>query len=598
MSEKVNNMADVNQTVPCSSHASAEKETTQRLLNAYLREMAMGIPTLAEDHPFLEELQQSDKYDPAQNHYWFLLDLPKTKAYLIGTLSYISPMGHHQYGETLFIRKWNDLNWKEVNSALEVASLLLEELEDQKGTPTTRKQFMLDQIQNSIEKTAFFIHAYEQKSTENEKQPDNWTMREMEQKLLYGHPFHPTPKSSEGFTTVDLYRYAPECQAEFPLHYWLVDKEWICEEWLDEKQNVESLLFPEVVEQLKEADSVRLERFRLLPLHPWQAQYLAGRAEIKRWLDEKKVIDLGQIGPIYFPTSSVRTVTSETATFSLKLPLHVRITHFIRENTPEQIRRSIDASRVLYHVRQKWQTPGFDVLIELGYRSLLCSDSESGLRSSLGVLFREHDLFQGKQPYVVASLLECAPGKTKPPIMQLIQTSGAAIEEWLDQYWQISLLPLLRLWSEKGISLEAHVQNSLLHVENGWPVHFYVRDMEGVSISRDRIAQPSVQPDSPVLYREEEAWSRWQYYILTNHFAHLISTIAFYGKISERDLWKRMQRQLETWAITHPSIGEYVKKLGKEKFLPAKANLISKFHDRGETPDYVSINNPLWLGKE
>src|SRR5207253_1436612 len=40
-----------------------------------------------------------------------------------------------------------------------------------------------------------------------------------EQSIRFGHPFHPAPKASPGFTAADLDRYAPEVGASFPLHW-------------------------------------------------------------------------------------------------------------------------------------------------------------------------------------------------------------------------------------------------------------------------------------------------------------------------------------------------------------------------------------------
>ena len=54
----------------------------------------------------------------------------------------------------------------------------------------------------------------------------------------------------------------------------------------------------------------------------------------------------------------------------------------------------------------------------------------------------------------------------------------------------LSLRPLTRLLLRHGIALEAHTQNSLVALDDGWPARFVVRDLEGVSLNRDAPRRP------------------------------------------------------------------------------------------------------------
>ena len=64
----------------------------------------------------------------------------------------------------------------------------------------------------------------------------------------------------------------------------------------------------------------------------------------------------------------------------------------------------------------------------------------------------------------------------------------ATARAWLERYLEVSLRPLTRLLVRHGIGLEAHTQNSLVALDDGWPARFVVRDLEGVSLNRDHPA--------------------------------------------------------------------------------------------------------------
>src|SRR5699024_8948517 len=158
----------------------------------------------------------------------------------------------------------------------------------------------------------------------------------------------------------------------------------------------------------------------------------------------------------------------------------------------------------------------------------------------------------------------------------------------------------LRLFIHYGISLEAHVQNSMIALRAGWPVRFYVRDLEGASISREQaIAQRwydgQLEESSLALYREQEAWDRLKYYFFVNHLCHLIFTLARYGGGEEGNLWQvvRVVLQENTALFSSTNGKAYLEELLEQPQWSAKANFTSRFQERGENPLYVPVSNPL-----
>src|SRR5207302_3013454 len=113
----------------------------------------------------------------------------------------------------------------------------------------------------------------------------------------------------------------------------------------------------------------------LLPCHPWQAEHLLGLPEVAELLSAGRLVTLGPLGSAVHPTASVRTVWDPASGRQLKLALSVRITNFVRTNGPEQLRRSIDASRALAALGDldaavDGPEGAFGVMLELGSRHL------------------------------------------------------------------------------------------------------------------------------------------------------------------------------------------------------------------------------------
>jgi len=203
-------------------------------------------------------------------------------------------------------------------------------------------------------------------------------------------------------------------------------------------------------------------------------------------------------------------------------------------------------------------------------------------------------LEEAEHVQVLASVLE-EPADGEIPLLALLrQAAGiqapdeALVRSWWARYLDVTLLPLLRLFSDYGISLEAHLQNTMVAFLGGWPVRGYARDMEGASISRARFPfLDRLKPDSPALYEEEQAWHRFQYYVLVNHMGHAIACLARTGLTTETALWRDTATRLDATGIPP------AQQLLNQATLPAKANMLSSFHQHGECPVWVEIPNPM-----
>ncbi|OXM84181.1 IucA/IucC family protein [Paenibacillus rigui] len=611
----------------------AERSALRGLLNSFMRETGLQDPRVG-DHPssFLKDTAtaaiRTDLWQKrtAGRGEPFVLPLTQSQAWIVGTITYYSMTGQHEYGDIFYtsVAGARDEVYPAADAGQLIDALLLE-LSCREPEPARMQKAseIREQIGNSIRRTVMYLERAMERAEASAS--NGFDYIRSEQSLLYGHPFHPTPKSSEGFSDEDLTAYAPELQAAFPLHYLAVFSELVCEEWIGEELPPTA----EAAEAARRKLGERAADYKLLPLHPWQADYLGQISAVRGLMDDGRLVPLGAVGRKVYPTSSVRTVWEPEAGIFYKLPLHVRITNFIRENTPEQLRRTMDAAAVLTMAQRDVQIPGGEdgrgdgaggtaglrILKETGYRSVgLHSDeadatAREAVFSALAVVYRHAgELNEEEQSrcFVVASLMELPPGHKEPLLFQAVrQSAGGKLPDWhlwLAAYLKLSLLPLLSLFADMGISMEAHVQNSLLSLSDGMPVRYYVRDLEGISVSREQAIlygwTPDVVPeDSPVLYARDEAWLRLQYYFIVNHLGALIHTVARFDQKNEAVYWQTVRQvlleersRLESSGGLAGCIGDLLNK----RSLPAKANLISRFQGRGETPDFVDISNPIY----
>src|SRR5690606_13383798 len=113
--------------------------------------------------------------------------------------------------------------------------------------------------------------------------------------------------------------------------------------------------------------------------------------------------------------------------------------------------------------------------------------------------------------------------------------------DWFKAYWGCAIEPLIRLYDEYGIALEAHQQNSVLDVSSCYPKIYYYRDNQGYYLSKSHkqilLAQEPSLAESPELFYEDELiHERFTYYLLMNQLFSVINRFGADQLIEERTL--------------------------------------------------------------
>ncbi|QDI92527.1 hypothetical protein EPH95_16125 [Salicibibacter halophilus] len=539
------------QELQIKSKKEANHHTCKTLLNCYLRECG-GYGVFSVNHK--------------NNHYQ--IDFPAKHVQVVGQLAYYSAIGEHEYANYFIAGKQADF--------MDILTLIIREFR-MKNPAISQDQNLtfMRKVSDSCHKLSLFIQ---------EANPLSVTdYISSEQSLIYGHPFHPFPKNREGFHEKEIYQYSPECRSVFQLGYVAVRTDCFLEDWLCEDKISWG---DDVEQQARRKLGSRYQGYRILPMHPWQYQYVQTLEPISRYKDREALVFLGILGHQAFPTSSVRTVYLPELQCNLKLPLNLQITNMKRNNTAVQMQRTLEASRYLRDSQCFYTEPNTQISGETGAMS--CAFDDEHLSELFTLAYRPVN-FDLSSTLVVASLVEKDPFSHLPRLQHIVDTHR--LEEWLYQYLDISLLPLMREANSKGIHFEAHLQNSLVTLrKDGMPQQFIVRDLEGVSVEGEYL-QDEKGSDSSLFYRKEQARQRTCYYFLINHLGTLIHTIARILEVQEANVWKVVDNVLaqEAWHTGNA----FIKEVRSAKVFLAKKNMSSCFFENGEDPEYVFVPNIL-----
>ncbi|MDP5291797.1 IucA/IucC family protein [Oceanimonas sp. CHS3-5] len=584
-----------------SSRYIAEQATLRAFLNCYLREVEPGIDCT--------HVVGSESGEPATIE---AIELPLTshQATLRAELSYRSLTGCHVFGRLWLCRTRED-GWQPVEPFSAVLMLVheiyrvfcrghAEQLRE-------RELELLHRLTDSYRLMAAYVEA-------RRRHREMDTFITAEQAVLFGHWLHPTPKSRQGMTDWQQRVYAPELGGCFALHYFAADASLVRHGSSRPQQA------PDMIKALLGDDAQRLARTDgklLLPMHPLQAQALLLDPAVNALLADGRLSYLGPAGPEFAATSSVRTLYHPALPWMVKFSIPVRITNSLRRNRRHELEAGGMMDRLLARTGFLRRYPAFRMIQDPAYITLdLPGREESGFE----VILRDNPFTGGKERGVctIAALtadpLPGAPSRLAALLKDLAQRDGqspeAAGRQWFERYLDCALEPLLRLFDEQGIALEAHQQNSLLDVSTGYPTAYYYRDNQGYYLSEryrgqlDRLAPEAAQIAS-LYYPDDTIQDRFAYYLIVNQVYAIISRMGQDGLVSEAALLAMLYRRLERLAGTLEGAGrDFARSLLHRSTIPAKGNLLTRLYDvdeleaDNEQAIYTELVNPLWQWRQ
>ncbi|MFP3512760.1 IucA/IucC family protein [Peribacillus sp. SIMBA_075] len=587
----------------------AERATMQSFLNCYFRETG---------NCSLEETKNWPGLEGSIPDSLLVSNLLSQDIALLVPLKYWSETGRHIFTFPVYYQNAS----KQVRELdyVTMVSIVSKELLNEQGRTDSEDELMLRVILSSQN-----IQRYVEARTEDidALQSPDFTFIEAEQSLLFGHLFHPTPKSKQGISEKDEWIYSPELKGEFQLHYFLAEPSIVIQD-SSEVRSASEIIKQELAGDLEISSEFRdtycqtESRYSIIPAHPLQAKVLIEKEEVKRLIEQGTLIYVGPLGKKFTATSSFRTVYSATSRYMYKFSVPVKITNSLRTNLQKELDRGVEIAKLIDSKVGdvlKEQHPSFRIIKDPAYLTIKTTEQESGF----DVDIRENPFYENnEQASLIAGLCQDnaygAPSRLGAIIRKLSADENRSTEEvskdWFKTYLSMTLKPMLWLFEVYGIVLEAHQQNSIIQLQDGYPSTFYYRDNQGYYYCDSKVDRllkilPELSEKSFTICSDEVAEERLQYYFFFNHLLGLINNFGTEGLVSEKTLLQLVQEQLETSSRESGDEGlnRVVARLLHARELSCKANLLTRFHDMDELVGsletqsvYTTIENPFAQG--
>ncbi|HDT1100917.1 TPA: IucA/IucC family siderophore biosynthesis protein [Enterobacter asburiae] len=439
------------------------------------------------------------------------------------------------------------------------------------------------------------------------------TFAEAEQALLVGHAFHPAPKSHEPFNEAEARRYLPDFASRFPLRWFAVESTLVAGDSLNVSLRERLLRF--AAQSAPELLGHFTDTRWLLPMHPWQADYLLEQDWCQRLVENGSLQDLGEAGTQWLPTSSSRSLYSETNSDMIKFSLSVRLTNSVRTLSVKEVKRGMRLARLAK--TERWQElqaryPTMRVMQEDGWAGL--RDESGTIQEESLMALRVNLLFDtpDTQTNVLVSLTQAAPdggdSLLAAAVRRLSQRLDLPLAQaarcWLDAYCDRVLLPLFSAEADYGLVLLAHQQNILVEMQQDLPVGLIYRDCQGSAWteSADTWLKEAGETEVENRFGESQLLRYFPYYLLLNSTLAVTAALAAAGFDSEESLMSRVRDALAELRRTAKQTRclDYV--LDSPTW-NCKGNFFCYLHDRNENTIadpaviYFDFSNPFYKEK-
>ncbi|GGE30170.1 petrobactin biosynthesis protein AsbA [Pullulanibacillus camelliae] len=581
----------------------AEQATIQSFVNCYLRETGRG----EKQRVALTPKKNTDAKTVIK------LRLAHQGINIIIPIKYWSPIGRHLFAFPLYYQFEAGYCPLPMDYITLVACMIKELLLDQ-GRQDSEDELMLRVILSCQNIKLALSHRIKKDSGLTVGSMD---FIENEHALIFGHLLHPTPKSRQGMTDEEAMFYAPEFNGSFQLHYFKASTRLI------KQASSGAISAADMLKQYLMTDDSISETFKkehclsqddvLIPCHPLQAKYLLTRSNITDLIQRGQLEYLGPHGQPFTATSSIRTVYNKKSPYMFKFSLNLKITNSLRVNKQKELERGIEVGRLLKSSfgDQLFEAhPNFKIIRDPAYLTVKTGEEESGFE----VVIRENPFKddQKQETTLIAGLCQDSLPGQRTRLAHLIAACSKkderTLEEvclsWFQHYLNVSLRPMLWLYFQYGIVLEAHQQNAVIQLEDGYPKTFFYRDNQGYYFARsksDRLKTflPDISKNSDTICADSIAEERFIYYVIVNQLFGLINAFGSAGLIAEEKLLVLVYEELAACHEQHPE-SQLLDRLLHAQTLPCKANLLTRLHNMDELVGsldnqsvYIQMPNPL-----
>lgn len=567
---------------------AALRAVTEAVLNCYTREGGEWRPLPASTLPDLAV---------AGDDYIAVFPFPEDRTAILAGIRHLSATHRHRFRVPAQIAMAGGEPW--AISLETLMSMLADELgETHAGPEMTARHLrgpdptlLLSRIRQSVNAIGTVLDA---RADEVDALWNAEPLRfiDSEQAALIGHMAHPTALSRWGMGSADVAVFAPERHARFALQWLAVDPSLV------EQGSATQTSAAELTERLLREDAAvdgaaldaalaDLGDRVLLPVHPWEFAHLRDRQPVAELLDEGLIVDLGELGSPVAPTTAMRTVYNGDWPWQLTFSLHAHMTDEMRLTPIAELEGAVAAARAFgeqaaaagevapqltllqdpaYLALSREGTPIAGLSVQLR-ENRWGSDSDTDV-SAIEVLVQDHP-FEGQSrlAQIVARLAE----RSGRPVQDVAR-------EWFARYAEVAMLPLLRLNAQLGLSIRSDQRNTLLELEDGWPVHCVLRETHGAP---QQAAHDDLAATGPGIGEGP---------FLDNALS-VINALGVAGHVEEIVLLADLKALLERERAGGEGSEGLLDRLLDDPTWPCRANMRTRMHN--DVDRYVQIPNPL-----
>ena len=418
--------------------------------------------------------------------------------------------------------------------------------------------------------------------------------------IFEGHPTHPLTKTKLPLSMEEVRTYSPEFEKIINLKVMLIHNEYVnVTTILDHSQFILNEVIPEYIDELHTFMNDRerlLKDYKVILVHPWQYEHTI-RNKYKEWLQDYILIST----PFQVPskaTSSFRTMSLINHPYHVKLPVNVQATSAVRTVSPETTIDGPKLSQALH--RELNQYTQLDVALE-PYGLFAKTDSDDARQ--LACIIREKPFTKDDGILLVTGALV-----NKNVVDNEITVDSYlkwmnddinqhTIHQFMRNYTRQLVTPLLALIQDYGIALEAHMQNTLVHLGPEYQIQFIVRDLGGSRIDIKTLSQKlkhiEVENKSLLADSIEEVIMKFQHAVVQNQLAELIFHFKKYDFIKEEELFNIIQEEIEVAINDTKPHADTLRKVLFGPTITVKALLKMRMKKKVKKYLNISLDNPI-----
>ncbi|KXH84300.1 IucA/IucC family protein [Chryseobacterium kwangjuense] len=405
---------------------------------------------------------------------------------------------------------------------------------------------------------------------------------------MTGHPWVIVNKSRLGFSPTDLETFAPEAAQDLKVLWLAAHKErsaFQSLEHIDQEEFYRSEMGNELFEEFQQkliSKGKFVQDYNLIPVHPWQWEHKL-KIHFAGDIASGILILLGEGNDIYSPQQSIRTLfnINHPEKRYLKTAVSILSTGNIRGLSPKQMKIApaiTDWVKGLIKGDAYLENKGTIFLGEEASIAYLHPQYSAitgvpyQYNEFLGALWRESAckyLKEDEEMFTMASLLFVDQNGV-PLVQAFAEKAGISIRQWITDYLDAYLTPLLHIYYTHSLCVTPHGENIMVVLKNGLPQRIVIKDFvddivltpEAREKLPDHLADGLIQSSN-----KENVPLSILLGVFDAFFRYLANVLHTHSGFQEETFWTLVHECIENYKNHNPHLNERYEKY--DLYVPA-----------------------------